>query len=693
MTDQAPPPPGVGGARHPALTAVRRWAQDTLRPALCMVTGSPATGKSQLIAELMADDTPAARFNAFVPLRGMTPASATWALAGQLRLPGETPDSLLGALSIDARRATIVVPALDESGVLCDGADAEAIVRTLLRPLSEIQHVRLLVEGRPEALAAFPPHADVVNLDDPQYTDQAAFTAWLQRTAAAMRLDPRVVAAAARHYPNMGLAELALRAGPGDDLVGRWLRLVPPQAWPALDALASAYEEIDADTWFTWTRALTGDPERARAAVIAVMPLVRRAGDGHLLDCRPVREAIRRARTPQVTAQIDRVLGAGMYAAVPQSSGRPDWARASGYVQRHLARHAVESGVAEGLLTDTGFLVHADPISVAGALETVRLPGRPSDAWRTVGAGMVSATSAAERAAVLHLGALLESAESLADDLQRFSRHAGRVPAWANGSAIGHGWPGEVAGLALGTEPEVLHCAAVDGPVHTFSTTDGRTLGRTPAKAGTAHGLVPFADGGLLRLDASGALHRFGPGADERASLLTRLDATRTAPWTALGADPAASTIVLGDRAGGLRAVRPDTDDPPDEIDTASGPVQAVTCIDTPSGRVAPFGGADGAVRVWNVGGGLLDRPLVQRPSAISAVAAVLLPDGPAFAAGWVDGWVWFWRTSRREARLSPLGFPIRALAIGRDETLYAGGSVGVVALRPGHPATGANSG
>ncbi|MEV5828744.1 hypothetical protein AB0L25_24600 [Spirillospora sp. NPDC052242] len=677
MTNQAPL--NVGAGRLPAMATLRRWAQDLLRPALCLVTGSPSSGKTRLIAELMADDAFAARFHAFVPLRGMTLASATWALAEQLSLPGETPEGLLAVLAADARRTTIVTPSLDESGVLCDGAEAKKIVESLLRPLTELRHVRLLVEARPEHLAAFPAHADVVDLDDPRYTDRAAFTEWLRRTAAAMRADPRLAAAAARYYPNAGLAELVLRAGPGDDVVGRWLRLVHPQAWPAVEALASAYEELDADTWYRWTTALTGDPQRARAAVTAVVPLVQRVGDGYLLGCRPAVEAVRRVRTPQITAHIDRALGASLYASVPQAGGRPDWSRASGYIVRHLARHAVESGVARRLLADAGFLVHAEPIGVTGALEAV--PGPVTDAWLSVGGGLISADSPAERAAVLRLGALSLQDGTLASHLAYYGRNATWMPAWGN-VRPGDTWPGAVACLALGTEPGVLHGASIDGPVHTFSTTDGAVLGRTPANAGTARGLVPLPDGTLLRLDSSGALTRLGPDPDD--GLLARL--TGNAPLSALGADPAASTIVLGDRSGALHAVRPGTDEPADRCDTPFGPIQAVTCLTTPGARLAVFAGSDGAVRMWNIGADLLDQPAARRPTAVSAVTSALLPDGPAFAAAWVDGWIWFWRSSQEEMLLTPFGRPVRTLALDPDGTLYTGGAFGVVALR-GRPA------
>lgn len=682
MTNPAPPPHDVGAGRNPAAATLRRWAQDVLRPALCMVTGSPSSGKSRLIAELMTDDAFAARFHAFVPLRGMTLASATWALAEQLSLPGETPEGLLAVLAADARRTTIVAPSLDESGVRCDGAEAQKIVESLLQPLTELHHVRLLVEGRPEHLTAFSAHADVISLDDPQYTDRAAFTEWLRRTAAAMRADPRLAAAAAQYYPNAGLAELALRAGPGDDVVGRWLRLVHPQAWPAVEALASAYEDLDADTWYRWTTALTGDPQRARAAVTAVVPLVQRAGDGYLLGCRPAVEAVRRARTPQITAHIDRALGASMYASVPQTGGRPDWSRASGYILRHLARHAVESGVARQLLADAGFLVHAEPIGVTGALEAA--PGPATDAWLSVGTGLISANSAAERAAVLRLGALSLADGTLAAHLAYYAQHATWVPAWGNVRPDGPTpWPGTVSSLALGTEPGVLHGASIDGPVHTFSTRDGTVLGRTPAKPETARGLVPLPGGALLRLDSSGALTLLGPDADD--GLLARL--TGNAPLSALGADPAASTIVLGDRSGALHAVRPGTDAPAERCATPFGPVQAVTCLTTPAARLAVFAGSDGAVRMWNIGADLLDQPAARRPTAVSAVTSALLPDGPAFAAAWVDGWIWFWRSSQEEMLLSPVGRPVRTLALDRDGTLYAGGAFGVVALRPGRPA------
>ncbi|QFG22486.1 hypothetical protein [Actinomadura sp. WMMB 499] len=321
---------------------------------------------------------------------------------------------------------------------------------------------------------------------------------------------------------------------------------------------------------------------------------------------------------------------------------------------------------------------------MTGALEAV--PGPATDAWLPVGTGLVSANSAAERAAVLRLGALSLPDGTLASHLAYYAQGATWVPAWGNVRPDGDTtWPGAVSSLALDTEAGVLHGTSIDGPVHTLSTGDGTVLGRTPAKARTARGLAPLPDGTLLRLDSSGALTLLGPDADGHDGLLARL--TGNAPLSALGADPAASTIVLGDRSGALHAVHPDGDAPTDRCDTPFGPIQAVTCLTTPEARLAVFAGSDGAVRLWNIGAGLLAQPAARRSTAVSAVTSALLPDGPAFATAWVDGWTWFRRSSQEEMLLSPIGRPVRALALDPDGRLYAGGAFGVVALRPERPA------
>lgn len=241
--------PSVGAGRDPAGRAVRTWLTDVLRPRLCVVTGAPGSGKSHLTAWAALTDTgPVRAVHAMLSARGMTAHGLAWALAEQLSVPGRSPETVVANIAADRRPATIVISELDESGPGCDGAAAPAIIAGLLDPLLDAQHVRLLTEGRAEALAAFTVPAEVVHLDDPAMTDRDAFTAWL-------RGNGRDTAPAEALFPNVGLAELALTAGASENVPEQWLARVPPDAVPALQVLASAYGLVEGGRW----TALTAD--------------------------------------------------------------------------------------------------------------------------------------------------------------------------------------------------------------------------------------------------------------------------------------------------------------------------------------------------------------------------------------------------------------------------------------------------
>ncbi|TDD25205.1 hypothetical protein E1287_37475 [Actinomadura sp. KC06] len=418
--------PSIGAGRAPAAAAVRAWLTDVLRPRLCVVTGAPGTGKSHLTAwTALADTGPVRAVHAMISARGMTPHALAWALAEQLSVAGGSPDVVVAGIAADRRPATVVIGELDEAGPACDGSAAPAIITGLLDPLLESQHVRLLVEGRPEVLSAFTVPAEVVHLDNPELTDREAFTAWLRQQ------HPNTVHAEAL-FPNVGLAELALSAEASENVPERWLDRVPPEAVPALEVLASAYGLIDAGHWTALTAALTGDLDRARASVNLAAPLVTRVDDGFQIGLRPLREALVRRRTPELNAQIEHAIGGALYTQIPKDpAGRaPLWAQCPPYITTYLLRHAAVTGVADRLISDAGQLVHADPRAATAVLETLDA-APPWPVWRAVGPGLLSTSDPAERASLLRLSALLLGDDSLA---AQFAPHASTAwePAWSN---------------------------------------------------------------------------------------------------------------------------------------------------------------------------------------------------------------------------------------------------------------------
>jgi hypothetical protein len=709
--------PTVGAGREPAAAAVRAWLTDVLRPRLCVVTGQPGTGKTHLTAWTALNDLGAERsVQCMVSARGLTLHSLAWALAEQFTVAGGTPDEVVARIAADRRRATIIVSELDEAGPGCDGAAAPELIAGLLVPLLEFPHIRLLVEGRPETLAAFTVPAEVVHLDSPELCDRAAFTAWLRATAAGQGLnDPAAIAFAETLFPNVGMAALALRTGPpagtvenAGNVVDRWLGTVPQQARPALEALAAAYAPISYETWHHWTTALSGDPGRARDSITAAAPLVTNRDETFLIGCRPLREAILGRRPPELAGQIDNSLGYALFTAVPKDqAGAPRWEQSPPYATAHLLRHAAVTGVADRLLADAGQFVHADPRTVTAVLESATgdFAVRLWAVWRSVGRGLLSAQDAGERAALLRLAALVRHDQPLAD---WFAPHAAEAwtPAWLGvrppASTTTGRWTGPVSALARGTGDRraQLLAASADGTLHTVSGGTGAPVGRLAGGTPEIWGVVWFEDGTVLHLDAHGVLRTGGATkvesrADRISSLLNAapaptvsassvLDTVRRglrATPTALGGDTDLARIVIGDASGTVHVWAPDG--PLVSENLHEGPVTAVTCVHGRSGRPSVIsGGADGAVRLWTLGEPPVDEPLIRRNTVVSAAAFAAPDSGPVAAVAWNDGEIRIWDLHDGEEAVLNLGLTVNALALDAAGLLTVAGDHGTVAVR-----------
>lgn len=168
------PPAG----REPAGAALLAWMADPQAPRLCLITGSEGAGKSLLLAWMIRHGTqpgtePARRVHGFVPLAGQTATTTAWMLAQQLSLSVRTPGELVTKIADDPRRTVIVFPELHAA------ADPDA-VGELIGELLNLEHVRLVVEDRRgQASDVAGPHAAVMDLDQPQWTDPQRHTAWL----------------------------------------------------------------------------------------------------------------------------------------------------------------------------------------------------------------------------------------------------------------------------------------------------------------------------------------------------------------------------------------------------------------------------------------------------------------------------------------------------------------------------------
>ncbi|MFD0467992.1 hypothetical protein ACFQ0B_06495 [Nonomuraea thailandensis] len=151
--------------RGPACDALLRWRDDRYGPRVCVVTGSPASGKTTLLAWSCLSGLPSwsgyPGKEAAVLLRSLSVAEARAELEAEL-----------GRKGLDGLDETVLVTLGDPQRSL----DPEAMLTELIIPLIENPHVRLLLEW-PDP-AALPCEAFVLDLDDPRCTDREAFAGW-----------------------------------------------------------------------------------------------------------------------------------------------------------------------------------------------------------------------------------------------------------------------------------------------------------------------------------------------------------------------------------------------------------------------------------------------------------------------------------------------------------------------------------
>ncbi|MFI7387364.1 WD40 repeat domain-containing protein [Streptomyces sp. NPDC049813] len=178
-TRPAPPWSRPADGREPAAAALLSWLGDPRAPGLAVVTGAAGSGKSRLLAWLIAHGTRpgtpgARRVHGFVPLPGLTATTAAWMLGEQLSIAARSPGDLLAGLTADRRRTVIALPDLHaarEPGPLAE----------LVLALAALDHVRVLVEvrsGTPEERTLTTGPCARMDLAEPRWTDEAGRAAW-----------------------------------------------------------------------------------------------------------------------------------------------------------------------------------------------------------------------------------------------------------------------------------------------------------------------------------------------------------------------------------------------------------------------------------------------------------------------------------------------------------------------------------
>ncbi|WP_148233089.1 HEAT repeat domain-containing protein [Thermomonospora curvata] len=208
-----------------------------------------------------------------------------------------------------------------------------------------------------------------------------------------------------------------------------------------------------------------------------------------------------------------------------------------------------------------------------------------------------------------------------------------------------------------------------------------------------------------LRIDVVGPWiepPRHGPDSDQEGGVgpvaLTEGDVDGLGRWTVMAVHPAGpassftsgqvvsatdgdGTVTVTADAGGRVHVRLG-DAEPQVRKLHEAEVTAVACVRSDGGPLVVTGDAEGTVRLWEPPGQPPEQPLTGRKEAVCALAAAVLPTGPAVAAAWGDGLV-----RLRDVRSGVdtdlwLGTGITGLELGSDGELQVRAGNGTTVLR-----------
>ena len=623
--------PPLGAGRRSAGMALLGWLDDPSAPRLCRVAGAPGTGKSHLLAWLfLACTTPGTpigqRVHAVLPADGVGVRGAAWSLGQQLGLLAHDPEELIAALAADDRRTVVCVPELDRA------VDPERLVTRLLLPMLELPQVRMIVEagagGPADRVLGDPAAAAVLDLDDPQWTDQQSFTTWCAKRGAD-----------AGAYPCPGRALGPTRPTVPAGVVDLLAR-VPMTPDGRLD-LRSAGEDLLSEIWTAIARAGGSGPPSPARSMLADPLLAVLARPLAVAAALEAREGMLGARAA--------TFARAWNAAGPALVDEPDVAARAAVLHTRLlgVDDAAAAVLAEAAMPRTPWTARwthwrdeaaADAWpgpAVAAACYGVRSSGRASARVLLADpSGIVRMYEAADGS---RLGSVpVANPRPLRDLAVAADGSVVLLDAWGAVEVVPRGEPGPGVEALVG---EVIAVRAAAG-------------GAVLNAVATVHGLEPppVAFG-----DAAGLVHWCEDAEDPDGIRSVRL---HQGPVTAL-----AATLLGGDEGHG------------DEAD--------------PGFPLLVSGGLDGAVRLWGPDSLPMAEPADQRACPVTAVAVAVLDGdrdgaglGLTVAAAWSDGLVRVRHLDDPDGVLEfRLGSRVESMALAADGLLVLGLPDGVAAI------------
>ncbi len=514
-----------------------------------IVTGSPGCGKSAVLGRIVALSD--SRYRSRLDLSGVDPATVVpegcvaaavharhkrleevvERIGSALGVPADGAAALLQELTRRSRQGpplVIVVDAVDEAGS-DTAADAgghgepRRISRELLRPMSEIQGVRLLVGTRHELVGPLGPTFSRMDLDQPKYRagddDVAGYVARVLLAAEepeirtpyrglpdlARTVARGVAAKAAGVYLYARTTARTLRSDlvPVDVRSPGWAEKLPSEIGGAFDdylerfgtdeprvrrmLLALAFSEGKGlprgRVWTELSSVISGVPcteaDVSWALDVAEAYIAEVIDDDQRSAYRLYHKALAehlRATADRPSAEIQRSVVEALVSLVPVSAGgRPDWFAAAPYVRQHLATHAAAAEMLSGLMEDPGFLLACEPLALLRAFASVEgaEARRIRGAYEQVAHRLTADRPLGERAADLQLSARRCEADQLADRIGELGVAMPWSASWAWWSTSG-------VHRLLSGHTKSIQCTAVgelDGrPVAVTGSLDGTAL-------------------------------------------------------------------------------------------------------------------------------------------------------------------------------------------------------------------------
>ncbi|MFF3018224.1 caspase family protein, partial [Streptomyces sp. NPDC057939] len=278
-----------------------------------------------------------------------------------------------------------------------------------------------------------------------------------------------------------------------------------------------------------------------------------------------------------------------------RADGSRDWSRAHPYTRAHLAHHATQAGLLDHVLTDSDYLVHAEPRGLTPHLnhaheDTARLAAA---VYRT-SLHLHQDASPRQRREVLALEAARAGADQIRQDLTHHIPPGTWTPQWATGSTFNPALRNTFTGLTGSVS--VVACTVLNGqPVAVTGSDDGTvriwdlTTGRAVGKPLTGHTGTVFA---------------------VTCTLLDGRPVAVTGSWD--------NTVRVWDLATGQPVGKP--------LTGHTGSVSAVACTVLNGQPVAVTGSADNTVRIWDLTTGrAVGKPLTGHTGTVFAVTCTLL--------------------------------------------------------------------